>query len=118
MLFTYEESKVVQVLHEYEKLKFEGGALRVSGQIVAFSIGEVIGDTLIVHIEKARKEVAGVYEAINQFYSAQMVEKHPEVKYINREDDAGDAGLREAKLSYNPETILKKYNIALNEYAL
>lgn len=65
MLFTYEESKVVQVLHEYEKLKFEGGALRVSGQIVAFSIGEVIGDTLIVHIEKARKEVAGVYEAIN-----------------------------------------------------
>lgn len=118
LLFTYEESKVVQVLHEYEELKFEGGALRVSGQIVAFSIGEVIGDTLIVHIEKARKEVAGVYEAINQFYSAQMVEKHPEVKYINREDDAGDAGLREAKLSYNPETILKKYNIALNEYAL
>lgn len=77
LLFTYEESKVVQVLHEYEKLKFEGGALRVSGQIVAFSIGEVIGDTLIVHIEKARKEVAGVYEAINQFYSAQMVEKTP-----------------------------------------
>ena len=118
LLFTYEESKVVQVLHEYEKLKFEGGALRVSGQIVAFSIGEVIGDTLIVHIEKVRKEVAGVYEAINQFYSAQMAEKHPEVKYINREDDAGDAGLREAKLSYNPETILKKYNIALNEYTL
>ena len=118
LLFTYEESKVVQVLHEYEKLKFEGGALRVLGQIVAFSIGEVIGDTLIVHIEKARKEVAGVYEAINQFYSAQMAEKHPEVKYINREDDAGDAGLREAKLSYNPETILKKYNIALNEYTL
>lgn len=116
LLFTYEESKVVQVLHEYEELKFEGGALRVSGQIVAFSIGEVIGDTLIVHIEKARKEVAGVYEAINQFYSAQMAEKHPEVKYINREDDAGDAGLREAKLSYNPETILKKYNISLNEY--
>ena len=115
-LFAYEESKVAQVLHEYDRLPFEGGLLRVGGEIAAFSVGEVVNDTLIVHIEKARKDIVGAYEAINYFYSAQMAETHPEVQYINREDDAGDPGLREAKLSYNPETILKKYNIPLDNF--
>lgn len=115
-LFAYEESMVARVLREYDRLPFEGGVLRVGGEIAAFSVGEVVGDTLVVHIEKARKEVVGAYEAINLFYSAQMAEAHPEVQYINREDDAGDPGLREAKLSYNPETILKKYNIPLDDY--
>ena len=115
-LFAYEESKVAQVLREYDRLPFEGGLLRVGGEIAAFSVGEVVNDTLIVHIEKARKDIVGAYEAINYFYSAQMAEAHPEVQYINREDDAGDPGLREAKLSYNPETILKKYNIPLDNF--
>ena len=113
-LFAYEESKVLQVLHEYGELNFEGCALRVSGKIVAFSVGEVIGDTLIVHIEKARKEIVGAYEAVNMLYAAYMTQRFPLVRFINREDDAGDPGLREAKLSYNPETILKKYNIVLD----
>lgn len=113
-LFVYEEGKVAQVLHEYERLPFEGALLRVAGEIVAFTVGEVIGDTLIVHIEKARKEIVGAYEAINLLFAAQMTTAHPHVQYINREDDAGDPGLREAKLSYNPETVLKKYNIALD----
>lgn len=115
-LFNYEEGKVAQVLHEYDRLAFEGGLLRVGGEIVAFSVGEVVNDTLIVHIEKACKEIAGAYEAINFFYSEHMTETHPQLQYINREDDAGDPGLREAKLSYNPETILKKYNIPLDAY--
>lgn len=117
-LFLYEEGKVSQVLHEYERLPFEGALLRVAGEIVAFTVGEVVGDTLIVHIEKARKEIAGAYEAINLLFAARMTTAHPHVQYINREDDAGDPGLREAKLSYNPETILKKYNIALDATVL
>ncbi len=113
LLFVYEEEMVAQVLRQYRELPFEGGVLRIDGRIVAFSIGEVVGDVLIVHIEKGDKEIAGVYEAINQLYAASMVERHPEVRYVNREDDAGDPGLRAAKLSYNPISILKKYSIVL-----
>lgn len=56
-LFAYEESMVAQVLREYDRLPFEGGVLRVGGEIAAFSVGEVVGDTLVVHIEKDRKSV-------------------------------------------------------------
>ena len=41
-------------LRLFEELEMRGGALRVDGKIVAFTIGEPVGkDTLVVHIEKA-----------------------------------------------------------------
>lgn len=112
----YENNSVLQVLDNYSQLValgFSGGYIVVDGCIVAFTIGEVLGDTLYVHIEKALYDYAGSYEMINYCYAADCCREHPEVLYINREDDAGDAGLREAKQSYNPLCILKKYDVFL-----
>lgn len=89
----------------------EGAILYAQGQVAAFTIGDVKGDTLFVHIEKATRNVPGSYEAINSLFAQRMLERHPEVKYINREDDSGDEGLRFAKQSYHPVDKLKKYNV-------
>ena len=88
-----------------------GGVLRAGGEIAAYTIGDVKDDTLYVHIEKAERAVAGSFEMINRCFAADILERYPQVKFINREDDAGDPGLRLAKESYHPVALLRKYNV-------
>lgn len=59
-----------------------------------------MGDTLIIHIEKADIAYEGVYQALVNEYAKCFVT--PGVRYINREEDAGDEGLRRSKESYHP----------------
>ncbi len=89
----------------------EGALLYADGKVCAFTIGDRRGDTLFIHIEKATRHVPGSYEAINTLFAQSMTKAYPEIKYINREDDSGDEGLRFAKESYHPVEVLKKYNV-------
>ncbi len=95
-------------LRNYAEECLMGGLLRVDGKVVAYTIGERLNtDTLIVHIEKALGEnYPGAYQVINQ----EFVTRHAEgLTYVNREDDAGDEGLRKAKLSYQPVFMQEKF---------
>jgi hypothetical protein len=64
------------------------------------------GETFCVHFEKADDSIPTAYAAVNKLFAEMLVGKY---KYINREDDAGVEGLRKAKTSYQPETLVKKY---------
>ena len=94
-------------LSEYFSLGFSGGAIRVGGKIVAFSIGDKLSDnTFLVHIEKAFSAYSGAYQLINR----EFVQRNcMDYEFVNREDDAGDEGLRKAKLSYRPHHIVRKF---------
>lgn len=108
-----EREQVFEVLDNLDRYPFEGAVLRVGPdrRIVAFAIGEIIGDTLYVHIEKMAHDVSGAGEAINKMFASMMCERHPEILYINREEDTGDPGLRYAKESYHPLRKLHKFNV-------
>lgn len=109
-----EREQVFNVLDNYDRFPFEGIVLRTPADgIVAFAIGEVIGDTLYVHIEKMNHMVNGAGEMINQIFASAMLGRYG-VKYVNREEDVGDEGLRHAKQSYHPVALLKKYNISFS----
>ncbi len=112
----YERRQCADVLRHYGRYPFEGAVLRdESGAVVAFTAAEVIGDTLVIHIEKMNHDVAGAGETINKLFVAEMLHRHPGLRYINREDDAGDPGLRYAKESYHPLRLLRKFNVRFTD---
>lgn len=102
-----ELSRALELMPYLEKFKLPGGFIEVDGNIVSMAVGEVIGDTMYCHIEKADRNYQGSYQMIVKEFSADMMKG--EVKYINREEDVGDEGLRTSKLSYHPIELLDKY---------
>ena len=73
---------------------------------MAFCLAEPIcDDTIVVHIEKAYADIEGAYPMINQQF---VQHEAMDFKYVNREDDVGEEGLRRAKLSYHPVFLVEK----------
>ncbi|MGX2971778.1 DUF2156 domain-containing protein [Helicobacter sp. T3_23-1059] len=98
---------IKNALQVYENLGLKGGAIRLGGEIVAFSFGEVMNEKMaLAHIEKANPQIAGAYQIINQQL---LVNEFSELELINREEDLGIEGLRRAKKSYNPIKMVEKY---------
>ncbi len=109
-----EHDEVISVLENLICYPFEGAVLRdAAGRPVAFTLGEIVGDTLYVHVEKMNHEVAGAGETVSKLFAEAMLAKFPSLRYVNREEDAGDEGLRRSKESYRPTMILRKYDITL-----
>jgi hypothetical protein len=59
-----------------------------------------------IHFEKAIDEYKGIFQYINQSFAASLPES---CLHINREQDLGDEGLRQAKLTYRPSGFVRKY---------
>ncbi len=106
-------AKTHEILDHYKTYDMLGGVLRVEGQVVGFSLGEVLGDTLFTHIEKADRDYEGSYQMLVAQFAQQFAAGG--VEFINREDDAGDPGLRTSKLSYHPVSLLEKYTVTVEE---
>lgn len=90
-----------------------GMVLRAEGTVVGFTVGEVKFDTLHVHVEKADHTVAGSNEMLAHSFAARMLDLYPRLLYSNRQDDAGDPGLRAAKESWHPLLLLPKFNVRI-----
>lgn len=106
-VYLEENKRVLEVLNDLETFKMQGIILRVNQQIVAFSLGEIIGETLFCHIEKAEMNIRGAYQMVAYSFAREFVDD--KIKWINREEDTNDMGLRQSKYSYKPNKILNKY---------
>ena len=98
------------LLLERDRLGQTAACLMENGRVLALSIGEVQGDTLFVHVEKALLDVPGAYPAMAQAF----VRLFPQVTTVNREDDGGDAGLRYSKMQYRPKALIEKYLVTID----
>lgn len=101
-----EAEMAFKLTERIDELGQVGGYLEVDGKTVAFSVGETVGDTLIVHIEKALTVYDGVYPTMAQEFVKAFAGNG--IKFVNREEDCGDEGLRISKLQYRPIEIKEK----------
>ena len=101
---------LIEALYHMDKLGLEGALIRADGSPVAFSLGGLITPEVFgVNFEKSFGDIQGAYPAINRELARFVRERHPQVKWLNREDDMGLEGLRKAKLSYYPDLLLVKH---------
>ena len=102
-----EDVAIRSVLEKWNDFNLFGGILKVDEKIIAYTIAVELDEKNIdVMFEKAFPEYVGSYQAINYMFIKNQAAKY---EYANREEDMGEPGLREAKLSYNPSIMLKKF---------
>ena len=100
----------VEALERYDELGLRGYIVYVDDTPAAFAIGEPLmkGRSFVVHFEKAHDGYRGIYQFVNKSFAATLPRHYT---YINREQDLGDEGLRQAKMTYRPVGFVKKYRI-------
>lgn len=104
-----ENTAVYEALTHYETLGFSGGAILIDWKVEAFCLGEPLNpETGVIHAEKANPDIPGLYVAISHFFCR---EAFSNLKYVNREQDLGVEGLRQAKLSYIPDHMVEKFTL-------
>lgn len=111
----YEQWQCINTVRNLSTYQQPAAIIRINGEIVAFTLGEIFGDMLYIHIEKAKREIPGAAEAINRFFVNDMITENPSIKLVNREEDLGDPGLQQAKKAYNPQELLHRYEIIYSD---
>lgn len=115
--YLLENLATARAFNHFDEIGMEGIVLMDSGEIIAITIGSRLSaETFDIHFEKAREDVPGAYNAVNCHFARYLRMKYPDLKYLNREDDMGLEGLRNAKLSYRPDHLIEKYWAYLQEY--
>jgi hypothetical protein len=113
-LIQAENQLAISLSRNFSFLPLSGGLIRVAKKIVAVTLASLVQKfqypdgifpTAVIHIEKASILYPGAYQMINYLFCKNL---DPEIVRINREEDLGLAGLRQAKLSYNPIFLLSK----------
>ncbi|MDR2393059.1 MAG: phosphatidylglycerol lysyltransferase domain-containing protein [Treponema sp.] len=97
-----------EVLELFTLLGMQGSIYYINGQPAAWCLGEALAQGRIfgIHFEKAIDAYKGIYQFMNQTFAASLSEHYT---YINREQDLGDEGLRQAKMTYRPWGFVRKY---------
>lgn len=110
-----EENRAIEVtFRDWDRLKgLFGGLLRVNGQVVSYTVAEPLDrETVVIRFEKASPRFRDAYQAINRIFLERSCGSY---RWVNREEDMGDPGMREAKMSYRPDHFVEKATVTLEK---
>lgn len=105
-----EKDGLTDILRNCDKVTFRIGGLFIDEILEAFTIGSYNKreQMAVISIEKGNSDIPGIYQVINQQF---LLNSYEDAKIVNREDDMGIEGLRQAKESYNPIGYARKYRV-------
>jgi uncharacterized protein len=96
----------------FDQLGLEGLVLTLENSVVAFSVfSKLKHSTYDIQFEKSNPDFKGAGQVINQETARYLKDK---CKYLNREQDLGIKGLRQAKMSYEPLRLITPYSLIFN----
>ena len=107
--FLMEQVALNKAFTHYNELELDGLVLFNGEKVLGFTMGSRLShDTYDIHFEKAWGDVNGAYAIINYEFARYLREKHPDIRFLDREDDMGIEGLRIAKERYFPHHMVEK----------
>lgn len=103
-----------EALNNLSELGLSGIIVYIEEKPVGFSIGERFarGTMYAVHFEKGLNEYKGIYQFVNMEFAKTVPNS---IKIINREQDLGDIGMRQAKETYRPVDFTQKFWLSKKE---
>jgi len=107
--FGLEMDATAEALALSDVLGLEGVVVTVEGIVRAFAVGDRLNrETAVCHFEKADHFMEGLSQLVNREFARLLFR---DCRYVNREQDLGEPGLRNAKLSYHPVELVKKFRV-------
>lgn len=111
--FELEMDATAEGLALADVLGLEGVVVTVEGAVRAFVVGERLNrETAVCHFEKADHFMEGLSQLVNREFARLLF---TDCRYVNREQDLGEPGLRSAKLSYHPVDMVRKFRVRRKE---
>lgn len=104
-----EMAACAEAIQQARPLGLAGVVVLVADRVVAFALGERLNrETVVCHFEKADPFMEGAGQLVNREFCRLLFS---DATYVNREQDLGEAGLRQAKLSYHPVAFIEKFRV-------
>ncbi len=96
----------------FEELGLEGLVITVGERVVAFSVFSRLNEsTYDIQFEKSHADFKGAAQVINHETATYL---QGICRYVNREQDLGIKGLRQAKMSYDPIKLIGFHSLIFN----
>jgi len=105
-----QEIRAIETSFDYfDQLNLAGLVITVENRVIAFCVfSELKHSTYDIQFEKSDMDFKGAAQVINHETAKFLRDK---CQYLNREQDLGIKGLRQAKLSYDPEKLITTYRL-------
>lgn len=106
-------AETLEALEKMNEFNLRGMISYADNKPSGFVLGEELNDeSFALHFAKGIRDYKGIYQHLYNAFAQKLISDY---KYLNFEQDLGKDTLRQAKSTYYPDEMRKKYRVALKK---